>query len=86
MSRDDINIDEMYEDIIKTSQVGGSHYKDKSVQPWDAMQSWMSSDQFEGYLRGNVIKYLCRYDKKGGVEDLYKARHYLEKLIINKEG
>jgi len=63
-------------------QIGGSHYVDMgSVQPWDAMQCWMSTEAFAGFLRGNAIKYLARCDKKGGVEDLRKARHYLDKLI-----
>jgi len=62
-------------------QVGGSHYTDLAVQPWAAMQSWMSTEAFAGFLRGNVIKYVARCDKKGGVEDLRKARHYLDKLI-----
>jgi hypothetical protein len=62
-------------------QVGGSHYTALSVQPWDAMQSWMSAEAFAGFLRGNVIKYVARCDAKGGVEDLRKARHYLDRLI-----
>lgn len=62
-------------------QVGGSHYTELAVQPWDAMQSWMSTEAFAGFLRGNVIKYVARCDAKGGVEDLRKARHYLDKLI-----
>lgn len=41
----------------------------------------MTRDQFAGFLRGNAIKYLARCDDKGGVEDLKKARHYLDKLI-----
>ena len=63
------------------TQVGGSHYKDKAVQPWEAMQAWMSSAEFTGFLRGNAIKYLARCQDKGGIEDLQKARHYLDKLI-----
>ena len=62
-------------------QVGGGYYRDKDVQPWDAMRAWMTPEQFEGYLRGNVIKYLARYPEKGGGIDLLKARHYLEKLL-----
>lgn len=62
-------------------QVGGSHYRQKSVQPWTAMESWMTAEQFEGFLRGNVIKYIARYDSKGGLEDLHKAHHYLGMLI-----
>ena len=41
----------------------------------------MPPDQFEGYLRGNIIKYTWRYDRKNGVQDLEKARWYLDKLI-----
>ena len=62
-------------------QVGGSHYTELAVQPWAAMQSWMSTEAFAGFLRGNVIKYVARCDAKGGVEDLRKARHYLDRLI-----
>ena len=62
-------------------QVGGGHYVSKAVQPWTAMESWMSPEQFAGFLRGNTIKYLARCDDKGGVDDLKKAQHYLEKLI-----
>lgn len=67
-------------DLNKT-QIGGNHYTSKSVQPWEAMQSWMSHEEFTGFLRGNVIKYVARCNDKGGVEDLKKAQHYLDKLI-----
>lgn len=62
-------------------QVAGDHYVSKTIQPWDAMQAWMTPEQFAGFLRGNAIKYLARCDDKGGVDDLKKARHYLDKLI-----
>lgn len=62
-------------------QVGGDHYTSKKVQPWAAMEAWMTPEQFSGFLRGNAIKYLARCDDKGGVEDLKKARHYLDRLI-----
>lgn len=65
----------------RENQVGGTHYTSKKVQPWDAMEAWMNEAQFSGFLRGNAIKYLARCDDKGGVEDLKKARHYLDKLI-----
>lgn len=67
--------------IADSTQVGGSHYVSKSIQPWDAMRAWMSREEFAGFLRGNAIKYLARCNDKGGVEDLRKARHYLDKLI-----
>jgi hypothetical protein len=62
-------------------QVGGSHYASKKVQPWQAMEAWMSAEAFAGYLQGNCIKYLSRYRDKNGIEDLLKCQHYLAKLI-----
>lgn len=62
-------------------QVGGSHYKNMNVQPWVAMEAWMTSEQFAGFLRGNAIKYLARCDVKGGIADIKKAQHYIAKLI-----
>lgn len=62
-------------------QVGGGHYMNKGVQSWEAMEAWMTPEQFVGFLRGNAIKYLARCDAKGGIEDLKKAQHYLNKLI-----
>lgn len=62
-------------------QVGGTHYKDMGIQSWDFMRECMSAEAFSGYLQGCCIKYLSRFQRKGGVEDLRKARHYLDKLI-----
>lgn len=62
-------------------QVGGTHYAGKQVQPWDAMEAWMSEEEFAGFLRGNAIKYLARCKDKGGLMDVFKAQHYIEKLI-----
>ena len=63
------------------TQVDGDHYKNLGVEPWDAIQAWMSPESFAGFLRGSAIKYVARCDKKGGLEDIKKAQHYLEKLI-----
>ena len=57
-------------------QVAGSHYKNKTIQPWD----YIACNEL-GYFEGNVVKYVSRWHDKGGVEDLLKARHYLDKLI-----
>lgn len=63
-------------------QIGGLHYNKMQVQPWTAMESWLTPEQFEGFLRGNAIKYLARAGKKGdALEDVKKAQHYLLKLI-----
>jgi hypothetical protein len=66
---------------VNLQQVGGSHYKNMAVQPWVAMESWMTPEQFTGFLRGNAIKYLARCDVKGGLDDIKKARHYIDKLV-----
>jgi hypothetical protein len=67
-------------------QIGGTHYTTKEIQPWDAMEAWMSHEAFSGFLQGNAIKYLARWKDKGGIEDLRKARHYLDKLIEVENG
>lgn len=56
------------------------HY-DNDIQPWDYMKSTMSPEAFEGFLAGNVIKYVSRYKKKNGREDLRKAQTYITKLL-----
>ena len=68
-------------------QVGGVHYVNMQIQPWQAMQAWMTADEFKGYLRGNVIKYCARAGhKEDALEDLRKGLHYLEKLIEVSNG
>lgn len=58
------------------NQVGGDHYKKKAIQTWD----YIAANQIP-YLEGNIIKYVSRWRDKGGIKDLEKARHYLDKLI-----
>ena len=63
-------------------QIGGDHYVSKAIQPWDAMEAWMTPEEFVGFLRGNAIKYLARAGSKGNaLEDYRKAQHYLARLI-----
>ena len=58
------------------------HYKSGEVECIDAIKASMPREQFIGYLKGNVIKYVWRLSYKGKpVEDLRKARWYLERLI-----
>ena len=70
----------MHEDL-RDYQCGGAHYTSKEVQPWDAMESWMTEEQYKGFMLGNVIKYIARFQDKGGREDLKKAQHYLAKCL-----
>lgn len=62
-------------------QVGGDHYKrGGSAQHWDVID-----DNNIGYLEGNATKYVSRWRHKGGIQDLEKAAHYVEKLIEKAE-
>ena len=58
------------------TQVDGNHYKDMKIQPVE----YIIQNNI-GYLEGNVIKYISRYKRKNGVNDLRKARHYIDMLI-----
>ena len=57
------------------------HYAAGSVECIDAIEAQMTPEEFRGYLKGNVVKYLWRERKKGGKESLKKAKWYLNKLI-----
>ena len=57
-------------------QEGGSHYKDMPVKPVEYIHK-----NGIGYFEGCVIKYVSRWRKKNGIEDLKKARHFLDLLI-----
>jgi hypothetical protein len=72
--------------MMRDYQVGGNHYSKRSIQPWDAMEAWMTPVEFAAFLRGNVIRYIARYQDKNGVEDLEKCQHYLAKLIEVERG
>ena len=75
-------MNEAARELASEMQIGGDHYKRLAVQPWDAMEAWMTREQFIGYLRGNALKYLARAGSKGDArEDYAKAQHYLVKLV-----
>lgn len=59
---------------VNDEQVGGHHYQKGSIQPWDFV---VANDL--DFFQGNILKYLTRWKHKGGIADLEKARHYLEK-------
>ena len=67
--------------IADQTQVGGTHYKDMELQPWELMQAILTPEEFRGFLKGNAIKYAMRQGRKGDAsEDAQKARHYAAKL------
>ena len=63
-----------------TKQVGGNHYSKLAIQPVE----YINANKLT-YLQGNVIKYVTRYKDKNGLEDLQKAKHYIELLIELEE-
>ena len=56
------------------------HYNQAGVECIDAIRA-ATDEGYQYYLQGNIIKYLWRYRYKNGVQDLEKAKWYLEKLI-----
>ena len=56
------------------------HYNKAGIETIDAIMAATNQNK-EGYLQGNVIKYIWRYNYKGGLQDLQKAEWYLKKLI-----
>ena len=58
-----------------------SHYSHGEIECIDAIAAALTPDELKGFVRGNVIKYLWRTEHKGGLEDLKKARWYLDYLI-----
>jgi hypothetical protein len=58
-----------------------SHYTSGGIECIDAIEASMTAEAFKGYCKGNAMKYIWRYEKKGSVESLQKAIWYLNKLI-----
>tara|TARA_B110000503_G_scaffold3970_1_gene5224 strand:+ start:607 stop:813 length:207 start_codon:yes stop_codon:yes gene_type:complete len=65
--------------LSKDIQIGGSHYKDLEIQPIDYIMG-----NSLGYCEGNVVKYVSRWRDKGGIEDLHKAKQYIDFLIAHE--
>ena len=58
------------------TQVGGNHYKDMKIQP----SEFINKNELQ-FAEGNAIKYICRHGSKGGLQDLEKAKHYIDMII-----
>lgn len=62
------------------TQIGGNHYEDMKIQPIE----FILENNLD-FLQGNILKYICRYKSKNGLQDLNKARHYLDILIEHEQ-
>lgn len=61
-----------------------THYQG-TIEAIDAIEASMPLQQQMGYLKGNVMKYIIRWDRKNGLEDLQKAQWYLNRMIGKQE-
>lgn len=75
-----INKKKELETIMENNPINPSHYKSQ-IECIDAIKSALSPDEFRGFLKGNILKYVWRESQKNGLEDLKKAQWYLEKMI-----
>jgi len=78
---EDVKIDEIetiytHENKALDEQIGGNHYKSLKIQPIEYI---MANNL--GYCEANILKYITRYKDKNGLQDLMKAKHYIEILI-----
>ena len=69
----------------KKDNINPSHYKSGEIECIDAIKSSMTKDEFQGALKANILKYIWRFPKKKGIEDLFKAKWYLNRLISECE-
>ena len=66
---------------VYNKQIGGRHYKDMAMQP----SEFINKNKLQ-FAEGNAIKYICRHAHKGEVEDLEKAKHYIDMIIERDYG
>tara|TARA_R110000744_G_scaffold55643_1_gene117532 strand:+ start:236 stop:436 length:201 start_codon:yes stop_codon:yes gene_type:complete len=66
--------------MAKNKQIGGTHYFDMKIEPLEYIDA-----NVLGFAEGNIVKYVSRYKTKNGLEDLKKARFYINHLIKNYE-
>ena len=60
--------------------INPSHYTSGTIEAIEAIDASMSPEAFKGFLKGNILKYIWRYERKNGAEDLRKAQWYLNCL------
>ena len=78
----EFDVEDMFKDFDDEVDLVNNppHYNVGGIECIDAILSATNHNK-EGYLKGNILKYVWRYDYKGGLEDLQKAQWYLNKLI-----
>ena len=76
------NVSPVEWDSLRKTVEQPDHYNKGAIEAIEAIKASMPEHEFKGYLKGNALKYLWRYDYKGKpVEDLRKCRWYIDRLI-----
>lgn len=79
-----------YSDVDGTGNIvdnvnSPSHYGQGKIEAIEYISDFLTPEEYQGYLRGNIAKYLHRFPYKNGIEDIKKAQWYLERLIQEVE-
>lgn len=72
-----ININDLLKDVDAPN-----HYTERyKREVIDTLEGSLTKDEFVGFCKGNIIKYISRYQDKGGIQDLYKGKWYIDRII-----
>lgn len=80
-----LDLYEGQERVCKNDPVNPNHYKNGKMDAITIMQNTLTDEEFKGFCKGLIIKYIYRADSKNGIEDYKKAQWYLNKLIKTLE-
>lgn len=83
--RDALNLEVVSDEVVDVVN-SPPHYKSGGIEAIEGIEASMEPEAYAGYLKGNIMKYMWRYERKGKpIEDLKKARWYLDRLIAAQE-
>lgn len=66
-------------------QINPDHYRQGGIECIDAIEAALTPEEFAGYCKGNIIKYIWREKHKGGAISMAKAKWYLNRLLANTD-
>jgi len=66
-------------------QINPEHYRQGGIECIDAIEAALTPEEFRGYCKGNILKYVWREQHKGGAVSLAKSQWYLRRLLATME-
>ena len=72
-------------EFMSKDQINPDHYKVGGIETWDYLKVKLTPTELAGFCKANVLKYVSRASHKGKIEDLKKAKWYLDNLIKEVE-